>query len=305
MFGTAKLNYLQRYYSNLPIQGTKEWLNGRKHRFGGSEIGQLVSKNINPLIDTKINLKFNNNHINCMWGHCFERVAKIYLKEVKRIKIYEFGAIPSSLYPIAYSPDGLFINELNDELILLEIKCPIFRNVKPKSKLKDAYMWQIQSGMHILPCEKTSYIEFKFRKCSYDQIKDRKKQKSYDRLFHKCDYSKNPKGFLWFGYLYWKGSQLITEDFCCKKPDEIKCSFNSDVLELGRHKTLGTIMYFKCFAIEEQKISKNTPFFHSKQSEFWKGFEYLNNLISEQENEIKFEQHFNKPQTETESKINN
>jgi len=283
MSGKAKLNYLQLYFGNSDSQGSTNWLIARKNRFGGSEVYRALHGKIKDIIQDKSNLKDKNEmnmNINCAFGHTFEIVAKYYLNIVKGHNIHEFGAIPCANLPIAYSPDGIILNEITDDLILLEIKCPIFRNPVNNKPIKEEYLYQIQTGMFILPCDHTAFIEFKFRKCSREQITTTKFQKSFDREFHNKDFSKNPDGYLWFGYLWWNQPGLLHEDFDTKPPTLFKCSFNSDCISEAKELNNGKIMWFKCFKILTRNVPKNEKFQKNIKSALWSQFDKLNSSSS-------------------------
>lgn len=261
--GEIQLDYLKKNYNQLARQGSEAWLSGRRSRFGGSEIGLITNKKIS----TK---KFENFCINkveavrcsnifCWWGNLFEDIAKNFLTKINKWEIKEFGAIPSTNYPVAYSPDGVFIDE--GELILLEIKCPFIRNTDQIKEIKTEYIKQVQMGMQILPIYKTKFCRFKFRKCFKSQLfKDGK----YDMFFHKTS-RKNDHGNIkawWSGAVYWETNDAIVEEYDLNKyPTKIYYSFeDSNFLEKCERYNTGKIMFFKCFDVDVQIIKKDKKF---------------------------------------------
>lgn len=278
--GENKLYYLKKNYSNLAQQGSESWLKGRSTRFGGSEIEQVTysNKSASKLILNKLNQKFKTN-LYCWWGNVFENIAKEWLTHEKNIGIHEFGAIPSTNYPVAYSPDGLFIQD--NDLILLEIKCPFLQDVvENKLIIKNAYEKQIQMGMQILPCPKTLFAQFKFRKCTYFQLKQIGK---YERWFHKEKNRSPEQKELWHGALYWDKKHAIKYGQCVDEPiSKIYYSFKENVYEICENFNNGTLMYFKCFYVKETYISKDPLFEEKFNTVIWEKYgelmqSFLNN----------------------------
>lgn len=253
--GQIKLDYLFKYYGQLPSQGTISWLNYRKQRIGGSEIGKLVYKKKDKKKKYS-NIMSDEGRIFTSWGNNFEIVAKKWIEFKERTKIYEIGSIPSSKFPVAYSCDGLIIKE--NDLWLLEIKCPFMRNITARTPIKKDYKYQIQTGMSILPCDVCMFIEFKFRKC---RIYDLPFKTKYDRWFHKESNKRSPVTQpLWYGALWWYDDNPIREMYIStKRPDQIYVSFinktNEDFsfTKLSR-KNKGTFIYFKCYYINKHTV---------------------------------------------------
>ena len=275
--GQFKINYLKKNYSQLARQGSEQWLTGRLTRFGGSEIGRVTKtkKSCSKLIINKLEQKFQSN-IYCWWGHTFERIAKVYLEKVKNLKIYEFGAIPSTNYPVAYSPDGVYIDLVHKDLMLLEIKCPFLRDVTNETEIKSDYMMQVQTGMQILPCTKTSFLQFKFRKCSLDDLS---KTGKYNRYFHRENKRSPEQTELWYGAIYWDIKIGIKYGIEQKiKPTKIYYSFKDDVEKICESFNTGVIMYFKCFFILENIIPKDKDYEERYGNVIW---EKYNDLIVE------------------------
>ena len=258
-------------YKHLAKQGSHEWLMGRKTRFGGSEIGTVIKGKVKTIIKQKKKLEegFKTN-LYCWWGHTFEGVGKSWLTYSNKWEIHEFGSIPSSQWPVAYSPDGVFINKDLD-LWLLEIKCPFLRNVDQNATIKTEYMDQIQIGMRILPCSKTAFIQFKFRKCWGYQIH---KQGKYNRGFHKEQKRSKEQKEIFYGALYWNTAHFIEEEELMTKPDKIYLSFECDVVDIVESYNNGNYMYFKCFYIKSECVPID-PTWNKHKEIIWKGYEKL------------------------------
>lgn len=277
--GEVKLYYLKTNYDNLARQGSDAWLEGRKGRFGGSEIGQITEKNKklgDKLIENKVNQIFVSN-LFCWWGTTFEPIAKSYLEFKDGYKIHEFGAVPCSVYPVAYSPDGVYINPKDNDLWLLEIKCPFLRNVDSTTDIKRHYYLQVQMGMSILPITSCNFVQFKFRRCKHYHMDHEGK---YDRKFHQELKRSKEQKELWKGALYWKTTDGVREDFDMTKPPTIvyKSFETPDFFELCESYDTGILMYFKCFYVNEMTINKNSGSISQYNRHIWDRFRQLIDL---------------------------
>ncbi len=174
-----KLKFLIEQYGHLPKQGTDAWLQSRKTKIGGSEVAAVMGKSHFCTYDELIaNKKAAQPLVTaaCTFGRVFEIVAKQHLAS-KGDEIHELGAIPCSRYPVCYSPDGVLV--VDDDLVLVEIKCPWRR--KHIEEVPVQYMYQIQTGMSVLPCEKCVFLQFIFRLC---RVEDLGFNERYNRYLH-------------------------------------------------------------------------------------------------------------------------
>ena len=258
-----KLKYLQNCYGSLPKQGTSDWMKMRENRLGGSEIYKFI--NTKRMSTFKKNRLKRINNVCTWWGLSFEVIAKDVLN-MKGYTIYDFGSLPSCTLPMAYSPDGFIVD--NNELVLLEIKCPIYRHIKLETPIKPEYSAQVQAGMKITPADITWFCRFLFRKCSVNQIDI---LRAYDRKFHhecyksKGRYPEMPDE-LAVGCLWWDTNNLIKEDIILRRPDELVWSTKPNISE----HTKGTIMYFKLFRITKDIISPLPVF---SDEEVWDAYQ--------------------------------
>lgn len=182
--GVEKLELLHKFYNDLPKQGSSEWCRARK--IGASMASSLLGLNKNKssfeIGMELLNLsEFTPCHAT-QWGNLMEDIVKKYLP----IKIYEFGSVPGFSNCTSCSPDGMFIMnsdfinmfgvdmKLLNEIILLEIKCPYYRE---PGEIPIQYIPQLQIGMATMYiakyaafCDfsiKTSNIwDFNFTNCS-------------------------------------------------------------------------------------------------------------------------------------------
>lgn len=202
-----KLNFLLAQWAHLPPQGSDAWLAARRTRIGGSEIASAIGQSPYEKPADYVAKKRSAHRFTaaaCTFGRVMEPVAKRIIEGLLDTVVHELGAVPSTRFPMCYSPDGLLL--LNDELKLLEIKCPFRR-----SRLVEVpkhYLCQVQSGMNILPCESTLFYQFRFRSC---RIEDMGTSVKYNRWMHTESYKRCPKiKPLRWGYLHWEAdSDLI------------------------------------------------------------------------------------------------
>lgn len=150
-----------QYLLSIPkgkAQKSEEWLSVRHNHINASEAGQIFSKSRNAILLYKAKpFEFkNNSSVATEHGNRFEIIAQnIYSKKIGK-KIYNFESIEHPVYKfIAASPDG--IDEDGD---LLEIKCPITRDIKGVPK-KD-YWVQTQLQMEVTDLNRCKFVECKF-----------------------------------------------------------------------------------------------------------------------------------------------
>lgn len=308
--GKNKLEYLYKKFSSLPPQGSEMWLKSRSMIFGGSEIGIVVSqsnsnnnnnnndntenkkeKECVKLIINKVNQRFDCNPLYVWWGTVFENVAKLYLKKSYNTRIYEFGSVPCSNLPIAYSPDGLIIDNTTKDLVLLEIKCPFLRNVNDKTKIKPNYRMQIQAGMYVLPCNYTDFFQFKFRKCYESHLLD---DGEYDYGFHQEWKLRNkyPLKVVFSGALWWDEDCGIREDIIVdgkKLPNKIYTSLDDPnfVVNTTMHIKTGVLMYFKCLYVSLIKVKRDKKFREKYEDIIWDRYDKLLTAYTENKKKSK------------------
>tara|TARA_Y100000389_G_scaffold40620_1_gene35181 strand:+ start:472 stop:1377 length:906 start_codon:yes stop_codon:yes gene_type:complete len=139
-------------------QRTDKWYNARLDMLTASDTysGIKEHKSLIRKKALKDNTSFTSNAL--YWGVAFEPVAsKIYSFLNNRVKLYEFGLIKYDEYDhYGASPDG--ISELG---IMLEIKCPISREIK-KGNIPIKYYAQMQGQMAVCHLDECDYAEFSF-----------------------------------------------------------------------------------------------------------------------------------------------
>lgn len=271
-----KLVYYQNKFKNLAIQGSEEWLEARSFSFGGSEMSTITGKNKkydnwDKLLHRKVNnVNFRSDATE--WGHLFEPISKLFI-EKQCGKIYEFGSIPHSYYPVCYSPDGLMVME--DDLVLIEIKNPIYRGVHT---VPESYLEQVQTGMSIINVKHCDFWQFRFRRC---KLGTGPWNMVYDRVYHK-EYRKRCKdmGNISFGYLYWEvDCDLVDLGNVPSILDEIKTIplevQPKIIIEQPFDKTRGKVLMWKLFEKTKEVIKPIKDYLASKEELLWSKYKEL------------------------------
>jgi len=285
----SRLSYIKTLEIRLAPQGSDLWLENRLNQFGGSELasvfGSCPYKKRKDLISEKVNKK-RFKAAACSFGRVMEDVAKKYLREYLDYKIYDFGAIKSSSYPVAYSPDGIIHRE--DELILLEIKCP-WRRYKLE-EIPKHYLPQIMGGMSILPVDYCEFIQFRFRLCSVWDIGPSHK---YNRWLHYEGQKRVPNTDpIIYGYIQFSESATMLNSNNNKVTfiDLGRCSPDNEELiadlpkvekrnifinEIPRRPFRGQILGFKLFDMTTKKVKRDPMYLENKSKELWEGYKEL------------------------------
>lgn len=143
-------------------QLTTEWYQARQNMFTASEIACILECNI---YQTKYDIFVKKlspiEHIDneaTEWGNMFEATAIEFYEFLTQEKVHSLGLIKHPKYEwIGASPDGLLLSGK-----LLEIKCPIRRNIEGLTPL---YYWiQMQIQMEVCDIDSCDYFECKFYK---------------------------------------------------------------------------------------------------------------------------------------------
>lgn len=281
-----KLDYYQNKFYKSVLQGTEEWLKGRSFAFGGSEMGSIVGNNKHETWQDLLLRKANQTFTKCdatEWGHLFEPVAKILL-EMQYGKIHEFGSIPHSYLPVCYSPDGLLV--IDDDLVLLEIKNPIYRGV---DKIPEVYLHQVQTGMNIINVKYCLFAQFRFRRC---KLNTAPWSVVYDRPYHK-EYRRRCKdqGNINFGYLYWPTDEPLVDLGVVKNIyDELKkipLEIQPQIIIRPNEpfdKTKGKVLMWKLFEKKIEKIEPQRNYLQDKEEMLWSKYKELRNFKTHAEN---------------------
>ncbi len=266
-----KLNFIVNQWSHLPVQGSQEWLESRRTRIGGSEIASAIGlspyQKREELVAAKLVPKRFKSAA-CSFGRAFEPVAKQFIEETDGLDIRELGAVPSTRYPMCYSPDGIFA--VGEELVLLEIKCPFRRS--DLRRVPEHYKCQVKAGMCILPCEETYFYQFRFRACSLAQLGGGKK---YNRWLHVESYKRAPEASpIRWGYIHYDDDTDLIDLGCLNRDNESQlCVIERlDGVCHWERKELpdsGYILPWKLFDVAMEKIPRDPAFLDDHSQVLW------------------------------------
>lgn len=224
-----KLNRFLEKHSNLPKQGSQEWLDQRKNTVGGSQIASIMGinkyENVKQFILSKTD-KYVFKKAPPLWfGTLMEPCVEQYVEMVYGIKTEETGSLPCEFNSrLSYSPDGLgivpksklrdlaeqgilhsFSEDIPEEpIVLFEFKSPYMR-VITQGHVPEYYIPQPLLGMELIDIADLSiFIECVFRFCS---IKDLRNEKYSSYHFDR----KRLSGYEYFGgmSLFWIGEPSI------------------------------------------------------------------------------------------------
>lgn len=108
------------------------------------------------------------------WGNMFEDIAcDIYKKRIG-CTVYEFGLLKHPMIDhFGASPDGI-----TDLGVMLEIKCPLKREIKANAEVPLQYYYQIQGQLDVCGLEECDYLECKFDE--YDDAEGFYQQQDYE-----------------------------------------------------------------------------------------------------------------------------
>ena len=118
-----------------------------------------------------------HDNVACAWGNLFEPIARKYFEKKHSVSVFghtlslslsENGPLFGK---VTCSPDGYFLNSDN-ELVLLEFKCPFKREIARK-RIPSYYREQIQTGLALSgeSVNKGLFVDNQFRICSLQKIK--------------------------------------------------------------------------------------------------------------------------------------
>lgn len=130
-----------------PAQRSKEWHNYRYNRITASDAAAAIDLNPYEPVEAFIlkkcdpNFPFRDNTA-VFHGKKYEPTATMIYEHIYNTRVFEFGALPSEKYSIlGASPDGIsskytLDNKFSERLgIMLEIKCPVTRDIQIRGKI--------------------------------------------------------------------------------------------------------------------------------------------------------------------------
>ena len=165
-----KLNEHFNKLKNLPqpAQRSQEWYDYRFNRITASDMASAIDLNPYEPIESFIlkkcdpNFPFRDN-ATVFHGKKYEPTATMIYEHIYNTRVFEFGALPSDKYSfLGASPDGIcskytLDNKFSDRLgTMLEIKCPVTRDIHTKGKIEGdicPFYYYCQVQQQLVCCE--------------------------------------------------------------------------------------------------------------------------------------------------------
>lgn len=147
-----KYKDLEKHFQKLyklpqPAQRSKEWFDYRYNRITASDTASAIDMNPYEPVESFIlkkcdpNFPFRDN-ATVFHGKKYEPIATMIYEHIYNSRVFEFGALPSEKYNfLGASPDGIaskytLDNKFSERLgTMLEIKCPVTREITIKGKI--------------------------------------------------------------------------------------------------------------------------------------------------------------------------
>lgn len=282
-----RLIYRFEQNSKGPEQGTQEWLDIRnaskdvkRGRIGGSEMSSLIGvnpyKNRNALMCAKLGYVKDEfpSRLHCWFGITFEEVAAKVFEHIYDTKIFckDISIIDSNLPYSIFSPDGICamgIDEDTGEIsidpdiqtdkfapVLVEIKCPLSRELTRNMNVPKHYMPQIQTGMHCIDLVHASvFIDNCFRMCSY---RDLQTKKMYNRQLHRLDRQiKDDLEEIYSGCMFFHG--IMPDDICTNYVQKHYLDDENYIYDFGGSSYTSVLFLLRKIRSGEYKIIYKNP----------------------------------------------
>jgi putative phage-type endonuclease len=183
-----------------PEQRTKAWFDYRYNRITASDTAAAIDLNPYEPVESFILKKCDPDfpfldNATVFHGKKYEPTATMIYEHIYNNRVFEFGALPSEKYNfLGASPDGIcskysLDNKFSDRLgTMLEIKCPVTREIQTSGKITDIcpfyYFCQVQQQ---LACCELDICDF--WQCKLSEYKTRT-----EYLVDNCSLCKNTIG---------------------------------------------------------------------------------------------------------------
>ena len=171
------MNFLKSRSTGLK-QKSADWVRARQKTIGASEVAALVGsspfENPKSLLQKKRKSEFLTNAA-CTWRSLFEPLVRRYFEQKHSVSVFGHSIFLNlerwhPLYQkVTCSLDGYFLYKDN-ELVLLEFKCPFKRKIAMKC-IPEQYKDQIQTFLAFSgeKVNKGLFVDAYFRMCSLKQ----------------------------------------------------------------------------------------------------------------------------------------
>jgi putative phage-type endonuclease len=164
---------------------TNRWFSVRDSMISATDVSTILSYNSNStytdLLQKKLyNLRSTDN-IYTLHGKKFESQAIKVLETKINTNIKEIGFVKSDKYEfIGATPDGITI--LNNEIYLIEIKCPLTRLIDGNVPFN--YYTQMQIQMQVCDVKKCLFFECNFEEISKEQFEPNNNLHGYNKEYN-------------------------------------------------------------------------------------------------------------------------
>ena len=147
-------------------QRTPEWYAARQTMVTASDVAQCLNKGkfgtqrefYVKKVAPELAPPFNESLAPLVWGIKYEEVAKRLYEARCGVRVHEFGLLRHPrLDFIGASPDGI-----TDDGVMLEIKCPWRRKIKP-GEVPLQYLYQMQVQLDVCDLDHCDYLEVALR----------------------------------------------------------------------------------------------------------------------------------------------
>ena len=151
-----------------PVQRSQEWYDYRYNRITASDTAAAIDMNPYEPVEGFILKKCDPNfpfvdNATVFHGRKYEPIATSIYEHIDNVKVVEFGALPSDIYPfLGASPDGIcskytLDNKFSSKLgTMLEIKCPVTREIIINGKIAGnicPFYYYCQVQQQLVCCE--------------------------------------------------------------------------------------------------------------------------------------------------------
>jgi putative phage-type endonuclease len=181
-----------------PAQRSIEWYNYRYNRITASDMAAAIDMNPYEPVESFIlkkcdpNFPFQDN-ATVFHGKKYEPTATMIYEHIYNTRVYEFGALPSDTYTfLGASPDGICSQYTLDNTFstrlgrMLEIKCPVTRDIYIKGKICGEicpFYYYCQVQQQLICCELDA--------CDFWQCKITEYKTKQEYLADSCESCKN------------------------------------------------------------------------------------------------------------------
>ena len=187
-----KYKTLDEHFNKLknlpqPAQRSKEWYDYRYNRITASDTAAAIDLNPYEPVESFISKKCDPNFpfrdtATVFHGKKYEPIATLIYEHIYNTRVFEFGALPSDKYSfLGASPDGIcskytLDNKFSTRLgTMLEIKCPVTRDIITKGKIEGdicPFYYYCQVQQQLACCELDTCDFWQCKLSEYDSRND-------------------------------------------------------------------------------------------------------------------------------------